>query len=176
VGDDLVRRGDYSLFFKQTAYNWLAFSMEEPPCYDSSGKQVPQSKVGTTHFADAGTRDVAFLLLNGKLMFAWWRMIGDDFDVTETSFKTFPFRPSTLQPEHREALRPFVPRLVEAMERNVAFKLNAGKRVGTYNLARCRVVTDEADAILADAMGLSEVWDDIELLYAETVKTGFDAA
>jgi hypothetical protein len=72
----------------------------------------------------------------------------DDFDVTETTFKTFPFRPSTLQPEHREALRSFVPRLVEAMAQNVAFKLNAGKRVGTYNLARCRGVTGSPDPLL----------------------------
>ena len=55
------------------------------------------------------------------------------------------------------------------------YKLNAGKRVGNYNLAKCREITDRADAILVSAFGLAPVWDDIELLYTQIVKTNFES-
>lgn len=175
VGEDLaLRRAGERLYFKQTAYNWLAFSLDEPPCFDGAGNRIPQSKVGYSAFTDAQSRDLAFLLLNGKLMFAWWRMIGDDFDVTETSFKTFPCRLSQLDEQASKELLRFVDPLVDLMNRNVTYKLNAGKRVGTYNLARCRFVTDQTDRVFARALEIEDVLDDIELVYAETVKTGFE--
>ena len=59
------------------------------------------------------------------------------------------------------------------MKKATTFKLNAGKRVGNYNLARCRSVTDESDAIFADAFGFDQVWQDIELLYVQCVRTDF---
>ena len=64
--------------------------------------------------------------------------------------------------------------LDKCMRANRSSKLNAGKRVGNYNLARCRVVTDQTDAIFAEALGLSGVWEDIQLMYAQVVKTGFE--
>jgi hypothetical protein len=63
--------------------------------------------------------------------------------------------------------------LETAMKEAVSFKLNAGKKVGNYNLARCRQVTDESDAIFAKAFGFEYVWEDIELLYAQCVRTDF---
>ena len=51
------------------------------------------------------------------------------------------------------------------MKEAVSFKVNAGKRVGNYNLARCRQVTDRSDRILARVFGFDDVWEDIELLY-----------
>jgi hypothetical protein len=68
-----------------------------------------------------------------------------------------------------------VPELKAAVEKAVQYKLNAGKRVGNYNLAKCRSVTDKSDALLARAFGLDHVWDDIELLYVQTVKTNFES-
>ena len=41
-------------------------------------------------------------------------------------------------------------------------------------LAKCRHTTNQTDQIIAHAIGFSEVWDDIELLYAQTVKTDFE--
>jgi hypothetical protein len=63
----------------------------------------------------------------------------------------------------------------EAVEEAVQYKVNAGKRVGNYNLAKCRDITDRSDLILAGAFGLDKVWDDVELLYAQVVRTNFDS-
>ena len=74
----------------------------------------------------------------------------------------------------REQLLKITPQLKDAIDKSTVFKLNAGKQVGSFNLAKCRHTTNQTDQIIAHAIGFSEVWDDIELLYAQTVKTHFE--
>ena len=73
-----------------------------------------------------------------------------------------------------ELLRNF-PRLEAAMTEAVQFKQNAGKRVGNYNLAKCRNVTDVSDRLFCEALEISDVWEDIELYYVQTVRTDFSS-
>ncbi|MGH9905208.1 MAG: hypothetical protein ACRD8U_06430, partial [Pyrinomonadaceae bacterium] len=164
----------HELHFKKTAYNWLAFSHDHPPCFDEHGRHIPQTKFGTVYFQDRTDRDLAFLVLNGKIQFAYWVAIGDDFDVTKWMFADLPIDLRRLGVEERAALLPFVVELRERMNNAIQFKLNAGKRVGNYNLAKCRSVTDETDAIIAKAYGLDRVLSDIDLLYVQIVKTDFE--
>ena len=90
-------------------------------------------------------------------------------------FGDLPLALTQLQPNDRKQLLGIVPELKAAVEEAVQYKLNAGKRVGNYNLAKCRPVTDKSDALLARAYALDHVWDDIELLYVQTVKTDFES-
>ena len=66
------------------------------------------------------------------------------------------------------------------MSENLVFKLNAGKNIGNYNVARCRHVTDKADKTWLEALGhvgfkrLSELWDEIELEHRLVVRTSFE--
>lgn len=174
MGDYLVKHTRlYPLGYKKSAYNWLCFCMKEPPCYDAAGKLSPQTQYGLEYARDASTRNVLLLLLNGKIMYAHWVFVGDDFHVTQWMFATLPFDLDCLSRVQRSELDRLALELDRQMKENLVFKLNAGKRVGSYNLARCRSVTDQSDAILARAMGLDGAWDDIELLYAQTVKTNF---
>ena len=143
-----------------------------PPCYEGSHR-VEHTKFGEIYFDDAATSQLALLLANGKLMLAFWFVLGDDFDVTRWNFADFPADLSKLSKSQRDALLAIVPKLEQAMEGAVQFKLNAGRRVGNYNLAKCRHVTDESDAVLAEGLGFKEAWDDIELYYAQTIKTNF---
>lgn len=135
---------------------------------------MPQTKYGDISFASAEERDLAFLLLNGKFQFSFWVAIGDDFDVTKWMFADLPLHPAKLTMDQKQQLKKLTPALKAAVEDAVQYKLNAGKRVGNYNLAKCRPVTNQADRIYAQAFGIEHVWDDIELLYAQTVKTDFE--
>lgn len=166
------RATKYLLHFKKSAYNWLNFCRSMPPCYEGSHR-VEHTKFGEIYFDDAATSQLALLLANGKLMLAFWFVLGDDFDVTRWNFADFPADLSKLSKSQRDALLAIVPKLEQAMEGAVQFKLNAGRRVGNYNLAKCRHVTDESDAVLAEGLGFKEAWDDIELYYAQTIKTNF---
>ena len=62
------------------------------------------------------------------------------------------------------------------MVSNTQFKLNAGKNVGNYNLAKCRTLTDRSDAIFLKALGIEHAWQDIELYYAQAVRTHFESS
>ncbi len=162
----------HMLHFKQAAYNWVSFGYSEPPCYSETGRQIPQTKVGRIFATDEPSRNVMHTLLNGKIAFIWWAMMGDDFDVTRKDFEFLPF-PAQIDPERQSELVSLSSSLNVAMNENLVFKLNAGKRVGNYNLARCRAVTDISDRIWADLLGLAHHIDEIDLTYAQIVKTDF---
>jgi len=166
------RATKHFVHFKKSAYNWLNFCRSLPPCYEGN-RRVEHTKFGEIYFGDAATCQLALLLANGKLMMIFWFAIGDDFDVTRWNFADFPADLSKLPAKQRDALLAIAPKLERAMENAVQFKLNAGRRVGNYNLAKCREVTDQSDAILADVLGFQDAWEDIELYYAQTMKTDF---
>jgi hypothetical protein len=163
----------YALHFKKSAYNWVSFSYEEAPSFDATGAATPQTKVGQIYCFDDDTRALVHTLLNGKIAFIWWSAVGDDFDVTKKDFEFLPFS-NRLSQQDASRLRQLSSELDAKMRENIVFKLNAGKRVGNFNLARCRAITDQSDAIWASALGMAQAFDDIELSYAKVVKTSFD--
>jgi hypothetical protein len=160
------------LHFKKTAYNWLNFCRERPPCYEGSSR-VAHTQFGEIYFPDATSRDLAMLLANGKWMFAFWCSVADDFHVTGWNYGDFPIDLGRLQERHRDRLTSQLPALEKAMSEATQFKLNAGRRVGNYNLAKCRDVTDGVDVLFAEALGVTEAWDDVELYCVQVVKTDF---
>jgi hypothetical protein len=168
-----ARKTKHVLHFKKTAYNWLTFCRKLPPCYGRDGKLIPHTKFGTACFADTTSRDVAYALLNGKLQLAFWIAVGDDFDLTQWMFADFPLDVSKLSAAVVQSILAKVDELETAMEAATSFKLNAGKRVGNYNVARCRGVTDLIDRAVGEAVGFGDVMEDIELLYAQVVRTDF---
>ena len=163
----------HALYFKKTAYNWLNFCRQMPPCYDSTGTPVQHTKFGEIYFRDSESCRIAMLLGNGKLMLAFWFAVGDDFDVTRWNVGDFPVDFSQLSKDNVNELLEIVPSLEAAMTEATQFKLNAGRRVGNYNLAKCRDITDLSDHIFCKALGLSDVWKDIELYLAQTVRTDY---
>jgi hypothetical protein len=166
-------RTKHVLYFKKSAYNWLNFCRVQPPCFDAAGKQIPQTKFGEIYFVDARTRDLAFVLLNGKWEFSYWYAIGDDFDVTHWMFGELPASLGSIPERSADQILSFVTKLEQAMVENTTFKLNAGKTVGNYNLAKCRFITDETDALFGRAFGWDQAWPDVQLLYSQAVKTVF---
>ena len=167
-------RQGHHLHFKQTAYNWLTFCVDQPPVYDTGNNIIPQTKYGTVRFRDPGERDISMLFLNGKLAFVWWMAIGDDFDLTQSNFVSTPFGAGQLNEDQRRRLSALLPELEKAMSANLVFKLNAGKNIGNYNLAKCRHITDMIDKIWLEALGLSDLWEEVELEHALVVRTSFE--
>ena len=169
------RPTSHILHFKKTAYNWLNFCEQLPPCYDASEKPISHTEFGLLCFEDPKLRQLAMLLANGKLMLAYWFAVGDDFHVTRWNFADFPCDLKSLSKGHALELLKISPRLEAAMTDAVQFKQNAGKKVGNYNLAKCRHVTDVSDRLFCEALGISDVWEDIELYYVQTVRTDFSS-
>ena len=71
--NDLSRsRTAFPLQFKQTAYNWLTFCIEQPPITGPDGAVLSQTGYGSSKFQDENDRDLSLLLANGLLMYMWW--------------------------------------------------------------------------------------------------------
>ena len=166
----LKRPTKHKLYFKQTAYNWLTVCRKLPPCYKGQ-QRVPHSKASDLYFADADTCTLAMLLANGKLMLVFWLVVGDDFDVTRTNLAKFPVDFTSLSSSTKKTLLSILPDLEAAMSKSIQYKVNAGLRVGAYNLAKCRHVTDRSDALFASEFGFDDVLEDIDLYCAQTVRT-----
>ena len=167
-------QGNPVLHYKPTPYNWLTFCPELPPAYGPDGSPVLQSQDGTVKFGSRESRDLSLLLANGKLMFVWWAGLGDDFHLTQSVFASLPFGPTQLTQHQKRDLLSAAPELLEAMAENIVFKKNAGKQIGNFNLARCRHLTDVTDRIWLDAVGLSNLWEEVELEHSLVVRTSFE--
>ena len=108
-------RTEYVLHFKKTAYNWLNFCKSLPPCFDSDGRPISHTEFGEVWLADSESRDVAFTFLNGKIMFAYWCIMGDDFDVTRWMFASFPLDLKILSDAQKSTLVDVANSLEECM-------------------------------------------------------------
>jgi hypothetical protein len=161
----------HALYYKKSAYNWLSFGRSEAPCFDSGGHSIAQTKYGTIYLRTAEEAAAALLLLNGKLQFAFWVAIGDDFDVTRWMFDELPIDLTALSTKLGTSLGVEADQLWQAMQAATSYKLNAGKRVGNFNLSQLRQLTDVSDMKIMHALNLSDVWQDVELLYGQTVRT-----
>ena len=117
-----------------------------------------------------------FLLLNGKLAFLVWSIVGDDFHVTRRLLADLPAAMEQLAPDDTAALKRLAGSLEEAMQASLSFKQNAGKRVGSYNLARCREITDASDRIFLRSLGMEDLREELDAFYARAVKTAWAAS
>ena len=89
-------------------------------------------------------------------------------------FEAFPCDLSIISTDDKKQLFALSDQLDTLMKKNVSFKLNAGKRIGNYNLAKCRNVTDQSDFIFAKYFGFSNCWESVEQMYRQIVKTNFE--
>ena len=118
--------------------------------------------------------ELALLLGNGKILLVFWAIVGDDFHVTRSNFTEFPLDLEQLPEAIVASLLRVPSRLESAMGEAIQFKQNAGKRIGNYNLGKCREITDVSDRLFCEAIGIDDAWEDIELYYAQLVRTDFD--
>ena len=167
--------GSHELHFSKIGYNWLTFCVDKPPVTGRNGQPLEQTQYGTMRFTDRERRDAAMVFLNGRLLFLWWIAVGDSFHLNKGDFQSAPLGPKQLGTEQHRAVLSLLPRLSAAMEENTIYNWNAGKRIGNYNLAVCRDITDHADKILLDALDRSDLWGEIELEYSLLVRKEFGA-
>jgi len=167
------RKTEYKINFKKTAYNWLNFCNELPPCYDNNGGLISHTQFDLITFFDENDKEIFNNLLNGKLILLFWVITGDDFHTAKWMFSEFPVDLEMIPNNEYKKIKEMSEELENEMNKNVQFKLNAGKNVGNYNLAKCRNVTDKSDLIFAKYLGFEDIWEDIELYYNQIVRTNF---
>ena len=168
LGSSTVRTGE-SLGFKQTALYYMSIFVDDPPSWSMDGKRTPQTKIGKISFRTEEERDIAFVMLAGRLGVWWWGTTGDDFDVTTGLLESFPISISQIESSHSELLK-LSRRLRKEQLRHPLVTKYAGKEMGNYDMSRCRHITDESDQLILQALGLDEYWSDILLADAGLAK------
>lgn len=168
LGIDVSQSG-YRLGFKQTGRYFLSLFIEDPPSWNISGKRVPQTKVGDLYFIDESSRNIAFIMLSGRLSLWWWGATGDDFDVTSKGLKSFPIAVNQLQPIADDLLE-LAEQLQKRQWENPLVSRNASLYIGNFDMRKCRDITDKADQLILSSLGLGNHWSDILLVDAKMAK------
>ena len=142
------------LGFKATALYQLSPYIDEPPAFNRHGVPAPQTRGAWMYFRSDEERNIAFLITAGRWMFLWWLALGDDFDVTKQVLGSFPANLLSLSSESR--LLELALKLRDESPDHLFWVRKAGRRVGNYDLRKCRHITDESDWILAQAWGFTK--------------------
>ena len=134
------------LYFKQSAYNWLSISEEEPPCLDENNLQCEQSMLGCLSIKET-LYPYVILLFSGKLYMSKWLTYGDEFHLTSKDLIPCNFPFEELTNEEKEELNNIYKDFSKNLKKTIQFKPNAGKKVGSYNTSKCWDLTDKSDII-----------------------------
>ena len=164
-----TQRSGHELGFKKIALYYLSIYIDEPPSWTLRGRRVPQTAIGALRFSTANERDLAFSMLSGRLCAWWWSATGDDFNVTSSLFERFPIgidQVASIEPKLLKIARKL---RVEQPKHPLVTKY-AGKEMGNYDMSRCRHITDQADRLILEHLGLGEYWPDILLADAWLAK------
>ena len=173
IGRYQTKRGA-ALCVRSSVYNFISVSKEPPPCYDAQGLPVRLETSTNLFFADKKTRDLALLLLAGRMSFSFWLTHGDDFSITPPTIARIPFPAEVMgNPSDVKALTRIFNKWESRLDSTLQFKKNAGIDVGTYNTSRLWHITDESDLIFLKYMTDSpeKVLDEITTHVVSTVKT-----
>lgn len=171
-----IKRKKYGapIYFKRVAYNWVTATEKMPPCYDGkTGEAVEQTKVGTL-FCDLADVPAVVLFFCGKMFFTYWLTYGDEFDVTKDILLSFYPNLSELTDQDRAEIDRLYKEFTQRLDSTVSFKLNAGKKVGTYQTATMWDLTDVSDTIFLKHLTATPeiVKEAIEDTVAASVVTG----
>lgn len=168
IGHETKRGGD-RLGFKQTALYYLSIFVDDPPSWTLSGRRIPQTKIGNLYFETGEKRNLGFILLSGRLGCWWWATTGDDFDLTTGLLERFPIGISDINAIKKQLLA-ISRQLQMTQPKHPLVTKYAGKEMGNYDMSRCRHITDKADLLVLQHLGLSKFWPEILLADAWLAK------
>ena len=158
------------LRFKTTALYFISVFVSDPPSFDESGTPIEQTKVGALYFPTSEVQRISCVLALGKIALMWWAATGDDFDVTASGLGSTPVGYESLTIGVRAQLGDLSWEIQDLMKQNVIYTHYAGKWMGNYDIKCVRHLTDIADRLVLDSLGLGHYWDDLELEYVRFLK------
>ena len=135
------------IHFKKVAYNWISVGFTPPPAYDTSGNSIEQSEVGRLCFVDDKLLQLVLLLFSGRMFFAYWLVYGDEFHVTTKLFLNFRLPLKSIENRDLKILYGLAQELESRLSSVVQFKMNSGRKVGSYNTQKLWSITDKSDMI-----------------------------
>jgi hypothetical protein len=169
-----AKASKHKLYFKQSAYNWIAVSNKPAPCYDENGNEIEQSQVSYLSLCGNEEKTYSLLLLNGKMFFSRWLTFGDDFHVTKDDLISTCVPFDKINNSDRMVLKKLAEKFESELQETIQYKLNAGKKVGTYNTAKLWYITDQSDKIFLKYLCANpdDIFESLDIHVLQTSLTG----
>ena len=158
------------LGFKTTGLYYISAFVSDPPSFDEFGTPIPHTDVGSLYCPTPEIQKALSVLAIGKIALLWWAATGDDFHVTASGLSSTPINVNLLERDVRSQLQDLSMQLQELMSKNVIYTRYAGKWMGNYDVKRVRHLTDVADRLVLESLGLGGYWEDLELEYVRFMK------
>ena len=157
---------------------FISVFLQEPPTWEMldtiPGHRIQPTTVKWMAFEKEWYQHAAYLIGAGRLGHWLWTTIGDAFNVTGGILEWFPCDLDRLKPVADEVIQlgyELSNRTMDApmVDRNTKF-------VGGYNLGACRNLTDQADQLIMEYLGVGEFWPTVLALDNRIVKSSDGSA
>ncbi len=117
-----------------------------PPAYEGK-KVINPSGVDVAYVDSLEIQQILLTLFSGRLYFSKWLVFGDDFHYTLSELKNFSFPFGKITVSDKNRLMEIFSELKIRIKETLQFKVNAGKKIGTFNTSKLWDLTDESDLI-----------------------------
>ena len=179
IGDWVRKRGMFWVG-RKTVRNrrFLTVFLIEPPCwamvYGSPRQRVRQTQIQWMKFDEELHQHATFLIGAGRFGHWLWTTIGDSFHVNSGMLEWFPCDLERLRSVEDEVIHlghELSSRMMDApmVDRN-------RNLVGGYNLGACRDLTDKADQLIMERLGVGDYWPTVLALDNRIVKSSYGSA
>lgn len=159
-----------SLYVRPTGQYWFPVLFGAPPVLDSRGYVIKEvdSGVNRIQLSESESRLLAGATLAGKIAYAWWSAVGDDFhfnpDETQAARKlAASVEPNTELIDRAEAVRD--------AGRTAAFVSKNNDGYVNVRWSSVRGTTDEFDRALLESAGLLKHWKPLNIWYRQCMRS-----
>lgn len=158
------------VYYRPTANYWVPVFPQRPDYYDRNGTVLGKDeRVNELSLGDQESKEIALLVLAGKLGFLFWSAIGDDFDVNEREL-TAPRR-LVQSSGYSEELRVLASKTLQATGQATVRNAYAGKVFINIRWASLREYTDLFDRALLEHVGLLDQWRPLNVWYRQVMRS-----
>jgi hypothetical protein len=171
VSSALVRTSEFCVGWKKTATYFLTTYTIPPVTYSLATHAPSPLNEGRLHTQNRKDQLALAAVLSSRLAFLWWTFTGDCFNVTKTTMTAFPFSLRNCKPESYAELVRIGERLELALEEARTWDLNSGKLVGGYAVNELRPISDRADEVILESVGMLDYLPEVQFAHARMYKS-----
>lgn len=159
------------LYYYSTAYNWLPVFKEPPNLYfQTTPEQANNSN--KIQLPDSNT-DLLYAILNSRLVYWLWLVVGDGFHLTENFLNEIPVNPKSFSSSSLKALTRLGKKLWNKAKKYPIVKTNRGVRVYNFNMLRCAKIIEEIDKVIISELDIAPEFNKfLKNRYLEHVSAG----
>lgn len=162
--------GEEALYLRPTGQYWFPILFGAPPVLDAQGKVIEEidHSVRELRLSDGESRLLSGAALAGKVSYAWWSAVGDDFhcNIDEADIGR---KLAASVKESAELLR--LAGAVRDAGKQQAFVSKNNDGYINVRWINARAVTDAFDRALLEAAGLLEHWRPLNVWYRQCMRS-----